>query len=157
MNKGKRQSKLHRTKDQRDALVRNLASSLFIHGKIESSKAKLKHAQPYIEKMITRARRNSLSDRRFINAHIADKAAKRLVDEIGPAMKKRDGGYTRVLSVGHKTISAIPSAIMELVSMPEVKEVKKEKKSTKSAEKKPATAEKKTSTAASKTTGPKKK
>lgn len=145
MNKGKKGKKLHRVAGQRKQLVRSLASSLFLHDQIVSGKAKLQYAVPTIEKWITRAKRNTLEDRRFLYAHLEKRAADRLLNDIAPRMKGRKGGYTRLLSVGLRSQDTTPAASLELTDRV-VKTATPKKSAKKTAAKKAAAPKKKTAT-----------
>ncbi len=81
----------------RKSLMKNLSISLIDHGAIKTTHAKCKALQPYIEKLITIARKDSVANRRLAFSRLNNKAAvKRLFDEVGPKFKERNGGYTRV-------------------------------------------------------------
>jgi len=89
--------KLHRETDQRQALVKGLAESLIMHGKIETTLPKAKEVQPYIEKLITTAKVQDLHHRRQVinKLHTLD-AAHKLVDDIAPKLTSRTSGYTSI-------------------------------------------------------------
>lgn len=89
---------LGRPKNQRGALLRSLARSLVIHERISTTDAKARELRPFIEKLITRARVDSVANRRIVNSRIQDAAAtKKLFTAIGPRYKERAGGYTRIV------------------------------------------------------------
>lgn len=89
--------KFHRERDQRRALIKGLADSLVRYGSIETTLPKAKELAPYIERLITKAKKGSLHDRRQIIAalHTVESAHK-LVDELAPQMKGRDSGHVRI-------------------------------------------------------------
>lgn len=88
---------LHRDKDQRKALLRGLATSLVEHGKIQTTLPKAKELVPYIEKLITKAKRGDLHSRRQVIAHLTTiTAAHRLVDVIAPQLGGRVSGHVRL-------------------------------------------------------------
>jgi large subunit ribosomal protein L17 len=89
--------KFHRERDQRKALIKGLADSLVRHGSIETTLPKAKELAPYIERLITKAKKGTLHDRRQIIAalHTVESAHK-LVDELAPQMKGRDSGHVRI-------------------------------------------------------------
>ncbi len=92
---------LNRDKDHREALLKNLASSLILSGKIETSVVKAKFLRPFIEKLITKAKNDSFSSLQLIRTKIANEdAIKKLFKEIAPMMKDRQGGYTRIKKLG---------------------------------------------------------
>ena len=94
---------LSRTADHRRALLSNMATSLFLHGKVVTTEAKAKELRPYAEKLITLARRGDLHARRLVSTKIRERdALSRLFTEIGPRFAARPGGYTRILKLGHR-------------------------------------------------------
>ena len=96
--KGRR---LGRSPSHRRALRRNLVSSLFIHGRIETTLPKAKEFRPVAEKLITNAKEKKLHRVRRAMQLLGDKTAVRvLFDEIGPRMRDRPGGYTRIVKLG---------------------------------------------------------
>lgn len=92
---------LGRNPSHRKALRRNLARSLFIHGRITTTVEKAKDLRPFAEKLITIARKDDLASFRRLIAILDDKEiARKLRDEIAPQYKDRPGGYTRILKLG---------------------------------------------------------
>jgi large subunit ribosomal protein L17 len=126
---------LSRRSGQRKALKRNMVASLFRYERIETTKAKAKEIQRVAEKMITRAKVDSVHSRRIINKDIKDEAIlAKLFTEIAPLFVERKGGYTRVIKTGNRKGDAAEMAILELVvktSKPKKGE-KKEKEEKKS-------------------------
>ena len=107
---------LNRTAEHRKMMLRNMATSLFVHGRIETTVAKAKELRQYAEPLITKAKRGDLHARRTVARKISDRAAlAKLFDEIGPRYAERPGGYTRVIKVGHRSGDAADVAIIELV------------------------------------------
>jgi large subunit ribosomal protein L17 len=97
-------------------MLANLATSLFQHGRITTTQAKAKKLRPYAERLITKAKRGDLHNRRMIMKVIRDKeVVHRLVTEIGPFFADRDGGYTRILKTIPRKGDNAPMAIIELV------------------------------------------
>jgi len=97
-------------------MLRNLATSLFRHGRIETTVAKAKELRSFAEPLITKAKRGDLHARRLVARKIQDREVlKKLFDEIGPRYADRPGGYTRVVHLGHRTGDAADMAIIELV------------------------------------------
>lgn len=89
--------KLNRHSSSRDALARGLAVQLFKYGKIETTLTKAKYVRPYVEKIVTRARENTLANRRLLIAKLHDKEiVAKLLDVIGPMFVGQNGGYTRI-------------------------------------------------------------
>lgn len=96
--------KFGRERDQRRALMKGLATSLIEHGSIETTLPKAKELAPYIEKLVTKAKRGDLASRRAIIAAVSTQAAAhRLVDEIAPQLTKRDSGHVRVVRTRIRT------------------------------------------------------
>ena len=115
--------KLGRERDQRRALLRGLASSLVEHGRIETTLPKAKELRRYIEKVITKAKKGDLANRRHVIAALNTRAtAYKLVDEIAPQLSARNSGYTRVkrtrLRVGDGAQMAVIEFVDELKSAP---------------------------------------
>jgi len=109
---------LRRTSEQRLALLRNLAISLIEHGAIETTEAKAKELRPFVEKLITKAKRGTLHDRRLAarDVHVR-RAADTLFRDVGPAFASRAGGYTRILKVGHRKGDGAEMARIELIGV----------------------------------------
>lgn len=107
---------LGRTTEHRRAMFRNMATSLFLHGRIETTTEKAKELRRYAEPIITKAKRGDLHARRLIARDIQDVAVlQKLFNEIGPKYAERAGGYTRVLHLGHRPGDAADMSIIELV------------------------------------------
>lgn len=108
--------KLHRETDQREALIKSLAEALIIHGRIETTLPKAKELQPYIEKLITKAKKGDLHNRRQIISSLQTlTAAHKLVDEIAPKLKGRNSGYVRVTRSVNRRGDNAQMAIIEMV------------------------------------------
>ena len=106
-----------RTAEHREAMMRNLATSLFLHGRIETTVEKAKELRSFAEPLITKARRGDLHARRLVARKIKDaEALQKLFAEIGPRYAERPGGYTRVLHIGHRSGDAADMALIELVA-----------------------------------------
>lgn len=94
---GYKGTKFHRERDQREALIESLAEALIIHGSIETTLQKAKAVVPYVEKLITKAKKGDLHNRRMIISSLQTVAsAHKLVDEIAPKLGGRDSGHLRV-------------------------------------------------------------
>jgi len=107
---------LSRTSEHRRALLSNMATSLFLHGKIVTTVAKAKELRPVAEKLITLARRGDLHARRLVERRIKDKnASGKLFKEYGPRFAARPGGYTRIIKLGHRVGDAADTARIELL------------------------------------------
>jgi len=89
--------KFHRERDQREALVKSLAEALIIYETIETTLPKAKELVPYVEKLITKAKKNDLHNRRQIISSLQTKAsAHKLVDDIAPKLTLRNSGHLRI-------------------------------------------------------------
>lgn len=108
--------KLQRASGHRTALLRNLAASLIKHEQITTGVAKAKELRPYVEKLITLAKRGGLSNRRLAHARLMDETQlTKLFDVLAERYKDRNGGYTRVIKAGYRASDAAPIAVIELV------------------------------------------
>jgi large subunit ribosomal protein L17 len=108
--------KLGRTSSHRTAMFRNMAAALIKHEQITTTLPKAKELRPYVEKLITLAKKGQLSHRRLAHARLLDDAQlAKLFDVLGPRYAEREGGYTRVVKAGLRTSDAAPMAIIELV------------------------------------------
>ena len=97
-------------------MLSNLASSLFEHERITTTEAKAKMLRPYAEKLITKARKGTVHDRRQVLSAIQDRdIVHKLFSDIGPRFSDRNGGYTRILKIGPRNGDAAPMVLMELV------------------------------------------
>ncbi len=91
-------TKFHRERDQREALIKGLAESLIIHESIETTLPKAKAVVPYVEKLITKAKKGDLHNRRqVISALQTVSTAHKLVDDITPKLGSRNSGYFRIV------------------------------------------------------------
>lgn len=107
---------LSRTSTHKRALLNNMATSLFAHGRIETTEAKAKELRPFAERLITLARRGDLHARRQVARKLKDPVVlQRLFAEIGPRFAARPGGYTRILKLGHRKGDGADTARIELV------------------------------------------
>jgi len=98
------------------ALLANLATSLFEHGRIKTTEPKARALRPYAEKLITHAKKGSLHNRREVLKKIRDKdVVHALFAEIGPFFSDRNGGYTRIIKVEPRKGDNAPMAVIELV------------------------------------------
>ena len=115
--------KLGRRTGHRNALFRNMAAALIKHEQSKSTLPKAKELRPYIEKLITLAKRGGLSNRRLAMARLGDEAQlKKLFEVLAERYSDREGGYTRVLRAGVRAGDAVQMAIIELVDRdPEAK------------------------------------
>lgn len=141
--------KLNRKTSHRVALLKNLSDALILHGKVETTVAKAKFFKPYVEKLVTKAKKDStFTTVQRVRAKLATKAAARkLFDDIAPTYKTRNGGYTRIKKLGFRDGDNAPMALIEWVKDEKKASPKKvakasskaeAKKETKKSEKKPA-------------------
>ena len=99
-------------------MLRGLARSLFEHERIKTTEAKAKMLRPYAEKLITKAKKGGVHQRRLVLSEVEDRAlVHKLFDDIGPRFATRNGGYTRILKLGPRNGDAAPMALVELVEM----------------------------------------
>ena len=98
-------------------IVANLATSLFEHGRITTTEAKARVLRPVAEKLITKAKKGDLHNRRQVLATIRDKGVVHsLFEEIAPRFAERPGGYTRITKIGPRKGDNAPMAVIELVT-----------------------------------------
>src|SRR6188768_228939 len=108
--------KLQRDSGHRTAMLRNMAAALIKHEQITTGVAKAKELRPYVEKLITLAKRGGLSNRRLAHARLLDDAQeKKLFEVLAERYAGREGGYTRIIKAGIRASDAAPIAIIELV------------------------------------------
>jgi large subunit ribosomal protein L17 len=108
---------LSRTSSHKRAMLNNMATSLFVHGRVITTQAKAKELRPFAEKLITLARRGDLHARRLVERRIKDRETlSRLFGEIGPRFAARPGGYTRILKLGHREGDGADVARIELLA-----------------------------------------
>jgi large subunit ribosomal protein L17 len=108
--------KLQRTSAHRIALFRNMSAALIKHEQITTTLAKAKELRPYVEKLITLAKKGGLSNRRLAHARLLDDAQLvKLFDVLAARYADRNGGYTRIVKTGPRASDASPMAIIEFV------------------------------------------
>ena len=128
---------LSRTTAHRRAMSRNMVTSLFRYERITTTKSKALEVRKSAEKLITRAKEDTVHNRREAAKFISDeKILNKLFTEIGPRMKERNGGYTRVLKLGFRQGDAADVVILELVDYKLESEADKAEKAEKKAAKK---------------------
>jgi|SRR3989344_940461 len=109
--------KFNRETDQRKALYKGLATALIDHGKIKTTQAKAKSLSTFVDKLVSKAaKEDATASKRFILRYIGEKAANKLVSEVGPKFKDRKGGYTRVIKLGQRRSDGSPMALIEFTS-----------------------------------------
>lgn len=132
MKHGIKGRKLNRTSSHRKSLFMNLSNALLRHEQIKTTLPKAKDLRPFVEKIITLAKTDSLANRRRALSILRDEVlVNKLFSDIAPRVKNREGGYTRIMKFGFRTGDKAPMAIVELVDrVAEIvigKAVKKEK------------------------------
>jgi large subunit ribosomal protein L17 len=116
MRHGHSGRKLQRKSGHRAALLRNLAAALIKHEQIMTTTPKAKELRPYVEKLITLAKRGGLSNRRLAIGRLGDETQlKKLFEVLAERYAGREGGYTRIIKAGFRQSDAAPIAIIELV------------------------------------------
>jgi len=110
---------LNRNSSHRKAMFKNMASSLFRHELIKTTLPKAKELRRVAEPLITKAKVDSVANRRYVYDRIRDREmVGKLFAELGPRYKERPGGYLRILKCGHRTGDKAPMALVELVDRP---------------------------------------
>jgi large subunit ribosomal protein L17 len=143
MRHGKSFNKLARTASHRKALLSNLATELLIHKRIKTTKVKAKEARPVVERLISFAKKGTLGARRHVLRTVRQKkVVKELFEEIAPVFSARNGGYTRIITLGQRPGDGAEIAYLELVGFEGVRKEKKEKKEKKAGKEKEKIAEK---------------
>lgn len=116
MRHGNHNRKFGRSSNQRLALMRSLAESLIIRGRIKTSEAKAKELRPFVEKLITRARVKTLANHRLLVSRLGTVSrVKRLIDVVAPKYSDRAGGYTRIVKLPKRESDSSRQAFIELV------------------------------------------
>ncbi|MEW5908079.1 MAG: 50S ribosomal protein L17 [Patescibacteria group bacterium] len=115
MRHQKKGRKLSRKRDQRRALLKNLANNLIRYKKIKTTEAKAKELRPFIEKIISKGRKNNLHNKKLIISKLGAMSAKKIFEEIAPRYKTRMGGYTRIIKLPSRKGDASRMAIIELI------------------------------------------
>ena len=122
-------NRLGRKDSHRKALHRNMATSLLKHERIKTTKAKAKEISRTVEKMITRAKNDSVHSRRIVAKKIRDSSVlSKLFMDIAPRFLERPGGYTRILKLGQRYGDAAEVVVLELVERKETERKRGSKK-----------------------------
>jgi large subunit ribosomal protein L17 len=120
MRHGISQRKLGRKSGHRTAMFRNMAAALIKHEQIQTTLPKAKELRPYVEKLITLAKRGGLSNRRLAMSRLGDEVQlRKLFDTLAERYSDREGGYTRIIKAGIRASDASQMAIIELVDRDE--------------------------------------
>ena len=107
--------KLSMKKGPRKALLRSLTNNLFIYEKIKTTESKAKELRSIAEKLITKAKKNDITGRRILLKTLNPKTVKKIIEEIAPKYKDRNGGYTRILKLGPRDSDGAKMVIIELI------------------------------------------
>jgi large subunit ribosomal protein L17 len=108
--------KLQRTSAHRIALLRNMSAALIKHEQITTTTPKARELRPYLEKLITLAKKGGLSNRRLAHARLLDETQeKKLFEVLAARYAAREGGYTRIIKAGIRASDAAPISVIELV------------------------------------------
>jgi large subunit ribosomal protein L17 len=109
--------KFGRDKNQRKALLNSLALNLIVRGKIKTTEPKAKELRPFIEKLITKAKKKDMATQKFVVSKLSNrkKEVKKLFEVIAPKYADKKGGYTRVLKLGIRKADGASMASIEFV------------------------------------------
>lgn len=108
--------KLGRTTEHRMAMLKNMSASLIKHEQITTTLPKAKELRPYVEKLVTLAKKGGLSNRRLAHARLMDEPQlRKLFDTLAPRYSDRQGGYVRVLKAGFRASDQAAMAVVEFV------------------------------------------
>lgn len=117
MKHGNSNRTLGRTRSQRTGLLRGLAVSLIRDGKIKTTEAKAKELRPFIERMVTFGKKNTIAGRRIVASRLGEPnegIIRKVFDVIAPKFQERSGGYTRIIKMG-RTKAGRDEAVIEFV------------------------------------------
>lgn len=112
MKRGKLR-KFGRVRNQRKALYKALATALIEHGRIKTTVAKAKSLSRFTEDLVAKAKKGDLASGRLIRHYLGEKATKKIMTDIGPRFKDRNGGYTKVLRLGRRISDGAEMAIVQ--------------------------------------------
>ena len=121
MRHGVKKAKLQRTASHRKAMLANQACSLISNGRITTTLAKAKALRPYVEKLITLAKKSTLHTRRQALAALPQpKVVAKLFSVVAEAAKDRQGGYCRIVKLGQRKTDSAPMALIEIIDLPQL-------------------------------------
>lgn len=133
MRHGKKINHLGRTASHRKAMLSNMACSLIMHKRINTTVAKAKALRVFVEPILTKSKEDSTANRRLTFAYLKDKfAVTELFREIAPKIAERNGGYTRIIKTGFRLGDGADTAMIELVDFNEIYKSGEEKKTRRS-------------------------
>lgn len=127
LHHGKKTAKLSRTATHRNAMLSNMAASLFLHTKVTTTTPKAKALRPYVDRLISKAKDGSLHSKRLVASYMPHKVAlKKLFEEIAPKMGARNSGYSRVIKAGFRRGDNAEVSVIELLMDKPVEHVEKQ-------------------------------
>lgn len=115
MRHANKNKKFGRTTNQRNALMRSLAYSLILKGKIKTTETKAKALRPFVEKLVTMGKKETLASRRLLAARVGEEAAKKISTDLAKEYKGRAGGYTRITKMVRRGSDGAAMAVIEFV------------------------------------------
>ncbi len=117
MRHGNNKRKFGRVRKVRNALMNSLALNLIVREKIKTTLPKAKELRPFVEKLVTRAKKGDAASRRLATASLSGntKEVKKLFDVIAPKYADKKGGYTRIMKLGVRVADGAPMAVIEFV------------------------------------------
>jgi len=107
--------KFGRERNQRKALLKSLAYSLALKGKIKTTEPKAKELRPYMEKLVTLGKKQTPASRRLLESRVGVQAGKKIAEELSKTYKERAGGYTRITKLPSRVSDGSRMAIIEFV------------------------------------------
>ncbi|MDO8729042.1 MAG: 50S ribosomal protein L17 [bacterium] len=107
--------KFGRERNQRKALLKSLVYSLTLKGKIKTTEPKAKSLRPYVEKLVTLGKKQTIASRRLLESRVGAVTAKKITEKLSVMYRDRTGGYTRITKIGPRATDASPMAIIEFV------------------------------------------
>jgi len=111
----KKRNKIAKTRNQRKAIYRAMAANLILKEKIITTEARAKKIKPFIEKIISRSKQNTLVNRRYLLRFFSKKVVDKLLKEIGVRYQQRPGGYLRIVKIGVRKNDATKMVILEMI------------------------------------------
>ena len=106
--------KFGRVKNKKEALYKALVTALIDHGRIKTTTAKARSLSRFADKLVSKAKnKNIITSRRLIRQRLGERATQKLIGEIGPRFKERNGGYTKILRLGRRASDGAEMAIIE--------------------------------------------
>lgn len=107
--------KLQRKRNHRKSMIKNLATSIILYEKIKTTQAKAKAVKPYVEKLITRGKKDNLLVRKYLQKFLPKNAVLKILKVLGPRFKERKGGYLKIIKINPRFGDAAKMAYIEFV------------------------------------------